>query len=45
MNTSSLRSDFRGPSAVCGERARLRNVSDKGAVIERFTSIIGLSRR
>jgi hypothetical protein len=26
-----------------GERARVRNVSDKGAVIERFKSIIGLS--
>jgi hypothetical protein len=45
MSTSLLR--FLSFSAVagCGERARLRNVSDKGAVIEHFKSIIGLSRR
>jgi hypothetical protein len=28
-------------AATC-ERSRLRNISDKGAVIERFKSIIGL---
>lgn len=45
MNDSSLRSMFTRASAGFGERARVRNVSDKGAVIERFKSIIGLLSR
>lgn len=45
MLALTMRTIFFRARTGFGERARVRNVSDKGAVIERFKSIIGLSSR